>query len=227
MLFFPIWCFGYLTLTQQIQVQRILQNPDSPIEIKLKVKQVVFYHYLPWIKKECQDFCKNNMDLITYLKYNSIKGRDKTGLYEYAYLGFSKALHNFNGNCSTITRYAEPFIKHEIYKGITMETKESKYREHLQNVLIPKCDKSVRYLYKNKIQTTTNNNKFIIREINDIVKTMGQKERSIFYYRYDSITLKKIRPVKEICKIMGFSEETYRKHFNLILKTISNTRNAI
>jgi len=222
LIFFLARCFGYLNTFQQIQIQRIIQNPDSSNEIKLKVKKIVFHHYLPLVRKECQNFCKNNLDLMTYLKYNSINNRDKTGLYEYAYLGFSKALKKFNGNCSTLTRYAEPFIKHEIYKGITIETKESKYREHLQNVLIPTSDKSVRYLYKNTKKSGEINNNFIIHEINDIVETLTPIEKRIFYYRYDPITLKKIRTVKEVCVIMGFSEETYRKHFNLIKKHILN-----
>lgn len=215
---------AYLTPSQKIQIQRIIQNTETPEPIKTRVKQIIFKHYLPWVKYVSNQFCKNNPQLLSYVYYNSINKNIKRNIYKNdelyydACVGFSKALKKFNGNCSTITNYATPYIKHEIYKGITQSTKQSRYREYIEKALknLKTKQQKMHYYYYEitevKKETTHSN----IHEIQEIIKTLPPNQQQIMSLRYDVTTMKKIRTINQVCKLMGFSNETYRKQYNKI-----------
>lgn len=172
---------------------------------------------MPWIKKECQRFCSNNVDLLKYVYYNSIHktiryAYNKEDLYEDACIGFSKALQNFNGNCSTLTKYAAPYIKHEIYKGITIATMQSKIIEKQKNTSI------------NTYKKPATERDMEIQEIKEIIKGLTPMQQKIMYYRYDPETLKQVRTINQVLEMIGISHETYRKNYKKIIQTISESK---
>jgi len=206
---------GYLTPTQQQMVKNIIGNHRTPKPIREKVKHVVFLHYLPWIRKECDAFLEKNPALITFTYYNSIHKRTfrayaQDELYQDMCHGFYKVLNRFNGDCSPLTHYATPYMKQEIYKGITVSTKQRRYKYLLENgkeekrITPPSIDEGFREIY------AIVHDPLILTPI----------EREMMYYRYNLETLKKIRTIREVCEIMGFSEETYRKYHKKIVEKI-------
>ena len=216
--------FSYLTPFQQQKIQLILKNPDTPEKIKIHIKKIIFVNYLPWIKKECNNFCYDNKELMTYVYYNSINKKALTNykkeeLLLDAYIGFSKALNNFNGNFSTIRIYSKNFIKHEIYKGITKSTKQMKYKSLLEN-------SSNNYLYNQKMQLKMNEDfQNEIKSLNDIIiksNILTNKEIELLHYRYDLSTMKKLRTIRNVSNLMKISEETYRKKYKKIIFKIKD-----
>lgn len=205
---------AYFTTHQQNIIHKLFLNPKTPTDIKHKLKRVVFYNYLPWIKKQYSTFAHKNKNLIKYTYYNSIttKSINNYELLQFAFLGFAKAMQNFNGNCSNIPKYVHPFIKHELYKGITIST----YNSRIKNICINnyKKEEIVNYEDQNKLEQ--------IQQIANILN--GPKitflQKQLFYCRYEGKSLKKIRTIRSICNIMGYSEETYRKNMNEITTII-------
>jgi len=207
---------GYLTISQQKMVRNIIENSQTPQPIREKVKQLVFSHYLPWIKKECDIFREKNPALITFVYYNSIHKRTFKSyahdeLYQDMCIGFYKALNRFNGDCSTLTRYALPYMKREIYKGISVSTMQHRYKFLLENKKQGNQKKSLSTEDRLRQIYTIVNDPFIMTQI----------ERDLMYYRYNLETLKKIRTISQVCEIMGFSEETYRKYHSKIVEKIN------
>ena len=49
------------------------------------------------------------------------------------------------------------------------------------------------------------------------------EERKLMFHRYHLINLKKKATIKQVCDIMHFSEETYRKRHNKIIYKIANS----
>jgi RNA polymerase sigma factor (sigma-70 family) len=191
------------------------------------VKQIVFTHYLPWVRKEYTQFCETNEAVLGYFHFNTIgqKHRKRVDLYKSACLGFSKALKNFNGNSSTLTRYAVPYIQRELYNEITIATEQSRRREYIENRLMPVGKNRISFLhhktnYEKYIEKNIDN-----RELVDVIDNLPYQERALLNYRYDIPAMKKIRSVTEVSKLMNFSVETYRKkHRSAILTVLTSFR---
>lgn len=218
----------YLTHFQKITIQKILSNTETPIIVKQKVKRIVFFHYLPWLKKEHRNFCHNNGSLMAFLDFNSIHKKTfsydkKEELYQYMLIGFLKALKNFNGNFNTLTRYVDPFLKNEIYKGIKISTKQNKYREFMESNVDDYKRKKELQILKDSIFLQNDIKMQHIHKIlyNPVIIT--DEERKLMFHRYHLINLKKKATIKQVCDIMHFSEETYRKRHNKIIYKIANS----
>lgn len=205
---------AYFTMQQQHIIHKLFLNPKTPPSIKHKLKRVVFYNYLPWIKKQYSTFAHKNKNLLKYTYYNGIttKTNNNDELLQFAFIGFAKAMQRFNGNCSTITNYAHPFIIHELYRGVTIST----YNSRITSICINNYKKEATLNDENKNRLEQIQK--IINIINSPYITLSQKQ--LFYCRYERYTLKKIRTVRNVSFIMGFSEETYRKNMNEILDII-------
>jgi len=206
-----------LTPLQKIYIQTIIQNPNTSEFTKQQAKRIVFRYYQPWIKKQYEIFCENNRDLLTFVRYNSLHkplawSYQTDDLYQDINIGFAKSLVKFNGNCSTLTNYAKPFIMHEIYKGITISTKQMKHLD--LDLDLRRCSSDLSHEKHIKISNNLN-------AIGDILSLLSLEERELICARYDLITMKKIRTIDEICEILGFSHETYRKRYNLIVSKIN------
>ena len=214
--------FSYLTPLQKYKIEKIFKNPDTSEKTKLYIKKIIFINYLPWVNKQSNIFYDNNRALLGYVYYNSIQKKSFTfykreELLFNAYLGFSKALNNFNGNLSTITQYSKHYIKNEIYKGIKISTKHQAYINLLKN-------ESNNYLYNTKIKSEIKEDyQYKIKIIKDIIENsdiISDKERKIIYYRYDLNTMKRIRTIKNVSILMGFSTVTYRKYHKELMSKI-------
>ena len=214
---------AYFTTQQQQIIHRLFSNPKTPPDIKDKLKRVVFYNYLPWIKTQYSTFAYKNQNLLKYTHYNSIttKKINNDELLQFAFIGFAKAMQKFNGNCSTITNYAHPFIIHELYRGVTISTYNNRIKKICMNNY--KKEAIINYEHQWKLEQIQK----IITIINSPNITLSQKQ--LFYCRYERNTLKKIRTINNVSIIMGFSEETYRKNmneiFNIVRQELSNLAN--
>jgi DNA-directed RNA polymerase specialized sigma subunit len=212
---------AYLTPVQQRLIQNIIQDPRVPESAKNEVRNRVFLNYLPWIRKECNSFVETNPNLMTFIHHNSAHRKSfycyrNEELFQDMCRGFSKALVRFNGNCSTLTHYSMPYMKREIYAGITISTKQWRYKYTIENTLNVDSQRGL-------VRPESSPLKEGFREIYAIVhdpRILTPTERQLMYYRYNLETLQKIRTIPNVCEIMGFSEETYRKYHKKIVAKI-------
>jgi RNA polymerase sigma factor (sigma-70 family) len=212
---------AYLTPVQQRLIQNIIQDPRVPESAKSEVRNQVFQHYLPWIRKQCNAFVETNPKLMTFVHYNSAHKKSfycykNEELFQDMCRGFNKALQRFNGDCSTLTHYVMPYMKREIYSGITVSTKQRRYKQLIEERF---PGKNIRGFLSSKYQTIDEGFCEIYAIVHDPL-ILTPIEREIMYYRYNLETLKKIRTIREVCEIMGFSEETYRKYHKKIVEKI-------
>jgi len=216
--FFVHIATSYLTPPQTTSIQRLLKNPHLTEQMKQDLKRTIFANYIHWINKECSHFCESNPALLSYVHFNSAHKKTRMSyvneeLRQDMYVGFVKALHKFNGNLSTITHYSRHYMKGEIYKGITVATRQRRYKEFVEK----NRDSLDNKLQKHKQEKIAEINKII----NDPI-ILSLDERRLINYRYDLQTMKKLRSIRQVCEIFGFSEETYRKRYNTILSKISS-----
>lgn len=187
-----------------IQVERIkyiIKHPYTPNEIKDKTRIILAKHYYPWVKKQTQLFVKNHYEIIKNIaKPHNLEG--------YAMVEYMKAIQRYNGTAE-FSLYAKKYVEGGLFKGLTKSMPQSKYSKNMDK------------LSSTLIDNNNNNN----QHIKDAISEMDTEYRKLFYLRYDFTTLSKKLSIAEICKIMGFSEETYRKKMNTILEYIRQQGN--
>ena len=103
---------AYLTLHQKQFIKNIIQSPNVPAEIKNKTKKIIAVHYLPWTLAEYNKFVSKHYK---YLYKNQILLND---LRQYAILGMTKALVNYNSSVD-FTLYAKKYVLGSLHHGVT------------------------------------------------------------------------------------------------------------
>ena len=222
---------GFLTNPQKIYIKNIIQNPAASQEIKNKTKEVIALNYIPWAFSQYKQFLVKNR---SYLYKKHIPLND---LRQYAILGMLKALERYNGSVD-FTVYAEKFVLGTLHQGVTdliplkpiSHTMRMNKKEvptitfaHEHNWMFDKLRKSKDITGFQQILRTEDkyiSKKDEIEKINKIVKEETPYKQRMFYYRYCEDTLKEIRTVGMVSKLMSCSTETYRKKMNEILKKI-------
>ena len=192
---------AHLKPIQVEQIKRIMRHPDTPNEIKDKTRIILAKQYYPWVKKQTQIFIKNHYEIVKNIaKPHNLEG--------YAMVEYMKAIQRYNGTAE-FSLYAKKYVEGGLFKGLTKSMPQNKYSANMDKVS----------------STLSSNNDNQNQHIKDAVSEMDAEYRKLFYLRYDFATLAKKHPVAEICKIMGFSEETYRKKMNTILEYIRQQGN--
>lgn len=191
---------AYLKPIQVEQIKRIMRNPDTPDDIKDKTRVILSKQYYPWVKKQCNTFIKKHHEIIKNIaKPHNLEG--------YAMIEYMKAIQRYNGTAE-FSLYAKKYVEGGLFKGLTKSMPQNKYTKNMD-----------------KLSTTLSDNNVRSQHIKNSVNEMDDEYIDIFYLRYDYTTLAKKHSVAEICKIMGFSEETYRKKMNTILEHIRQQNN--
>ena len=207
---------SYLTSYKWKLIKSILNNDKCTDDIKHETKKIIFNNYSNLTKKITYLFINNNKKTVKNIKFNELN--------MYAMTGLVKAIDNYeyNSNYSFAT-YAIPYIKSDLYKGITDLTPLKLLPHHYR--INNKWKKNNMNLYKKSMKTINtygsddwildkyieNNklNEYI--KINDLVHDLRPELRRIFYYRYN-----KNMNIKKIAELMCFSDETIRKSLTLI-----------
>jgi RNA polymerase sigma factor (sigma-70 family) len=226
---------GYLTNQQKICIQNIIKNPASSQELKQKTKEIIALNYIPWALSQYNQFVTKNR---SYLYKKHIPLND---LRQYAVLGMIKALQRYNGSVD-FPHYAEKYVLGTLHQGVTdliplrpishsmrmnkMEVPTIIFA-HEHNWMFDKLRKHKENEYQKILRTedTYISRKDEIEKINKIVRQEPPYKQRMFYYRYCEDTLKEIRTVGLVSKLMCCSTETYRKRMNEIMEKIRERLN--
>lgn len=191
---------AYLTPSQRMLINRILQNPNTTDSIRNPVKQILANHYRPWTISQYKEFKRVR---------NISKHYYDRDLQQYAYLGLLKALNKYDGR-SPLSSYAHKYVIGEICRGI--RELENYPKIYVSNMEQSWWDKPSHDLSKYHLDNIS----IRIMKIHDVVSTFPADYIRMFYYRYDRNTLEIVRSVPVVCELMGFSHETYRTRMNEI-----------
>lgn len=230
LLSFNILSKSYLTHPQKILIQRIIQNPATPDEIKNKTKGIIAMNYIPWAFSQYNRFVVKNR---SFLHKKHVPLND---LRQYAILGIIKALNRYNGSVD-FTVYAEKYVLGSLQRGVTelIPLKPISHALRMNRKKVPSItfahentwmfDKLYKQKDKNSDKITWTEDKYIshkeeIERINNIVKQQSPYEQRLFYYRYSEDTLKEIRTIGTVCELISCSDETYRKKMNELMRKI-------
>lgn len=226
-LLWSVHIHAYLSTSNLRVIQSIIKHPDSPDQIRQKAKQILCKSYLPWAYKQSKEFTQRHRKLLLGL----VK---PTPLIQYAMMGYLKSIEKYNGS-APFHLYAKHYIRGSMYRGLTELTPLKpykhkdyyKYRQTIKNDtaynrLVPyenywTFDKLCVY-GQDSICNTENLSR--IEQVRLIVDQMDAGFRRLFYLRYDYVTLTIKMPIDNVCELMGFSNETYRKRMNVIMKYI-------
>jgi len=241
---FCIHIDAYLSIQQLKYIQNILIHPNSSPEIILQTKQILAEHYIPWALKQYNVF-----RIIHSKKLKNIKNQD---LRQYAIYGLLESIHKYNGK-TPLPRYAKKYVLGRLHQGITILT-PMKPQSHsdrmagIQKVPIQFVSYDNRWIFDISKECSQNINPNVekyskgenrisiynshtylektkeMEKIKRVVDTLDYDSRRLFYYRYDKEILQELRTTTEVSKIMGFSNETYRRKMNKILEQIRNSK---
>lgn len=196
-IYFGIFLLGsqshsFLNNIHLTYVRNILTNSKTPMEIRKRTQKILCEQYLPWLNKQVRVFYNKNVILLTSVM--------ECELHQYALNGFLEAIYRFDGNISLV-KYAEKYVHSAMIAGVAKHT----------IILKPAHDKG-------KIIDS----QFFLKEtsrlypIKNIVLMMPTKYQRVFFARYDSETLRTIKSVYRICRVLKMSDETYRKKMNVV-----------
>jgi hypothetical protein len=162
------------------------------MEIRKMTQKILCEQYLPWLNKQVRVFYNKNVILLTSVM--------ECELHQYALNGFLEAIYRFDGNISLV-KYADKYVHSAMIAGVAKHT----------IILKPAHDKC-------KIVDS----QFFLKEtsrlypIKNIVLMMPTKYQRVFFARYDAETLRTIKSVYRICRMLKMSDETYRKKMNVV-----------
>lgn len=212
---------SYLSISQQQMIQNLIQTPQLTTKMRNKINNILFCHYDEWCYSKMYQFKKTHKYKCRHISTDE--------LYLYARIGLINAIKNYKGY-SGFSNYAEIYINGELYRGM------SELHPLTSVSLQDRKNKSQAIKNKDKLYTYfIGENEWILDDLhykdneynaNIILKRQiledefreywhkinqldGFQKRAIQYkFNYYFV---KIRTNKEVCSLMGCSEETIRK----------------
>jgi len=196
-------------------IKTILQNKQTPEYMAFESRKILAKHYIPFAFKEFRNFTVRNKKYIENVSLHDLR--------QYALLGLCRASTTYDGRTS-FANYSKKFILGFLHQGVTVleplspRTKEERLSGKKLPVIIwetnvvdwhPDLRKSSTNIYSNEIEY-----------IKNVINKQTPFEKQMFYYRYSSETLKKIRKISEVSQLLSISDETFRKKMNTLLKKI-------
>jgi RNA polymerase sigma factor (sigma-70 family) len=216
----------YLSSNQMNLITHLIRQPDIETYQREKIKKILYLSFEKYaIKKAC--------DFKTFHKYKC-QDINKEDLIMHSKMGLFKSIQKYNGN-SSFLRFADVYIHHELYKGVT---------NHFSLSMVPKSIriKSKRNLTENQKQEYKNalHVKWVsysnywefdtLREEHEnILDAIHHKQEYIFLWekinKLDAFSkrvmhlmytfdLKKKKTNKQVSELMCCSEENIRLHLN-------------
>ena len=226
LLFISLSYAKVLTKTQLKLITKILNNPNSPVEIREKTNAILVHYHDKWLHKQVHDFAKKN-------KFSSEFRKE---LYESAKIGLFKSLRKYNASMP-LHKYAEKFIFYEFTVSITKQKPLgylSHYYRYIKKVNITEpifVGNDNEFLYNEISEKRKDKRLFSLdkhgnvyeineerRKIHSLIEKLSPKEKRMFYYRYHNETLDVIRSIAHVCELCGIHYETYRPKMRKIMK---------
>lgn len=207
-----------ITPQQQQYIKTILQNKSTPDYMRDRVKTIIHQHYFHWVRSV---YMEVDPKIFIASKINTVRTKRSNEIYQYALLGYVKALSRYNG-IVPFHSYAEKYIKGEMMRGLKETSlvttySRTKYIKTDNPLIISMKD------YVDKGWKGENERQDESKSIQDTISQVATpEEKRLFYYRYDVATRKKIKSIKEVCTYMCFSDETYRKRMNKLKTKITS-----
>jgi len=202
---------AYLTSSQWFKINKLL-NGNTPIEIKNKLKYIIFNKYKNKTISDALLFKKKYLYSFKDIKNDEIK--------LYAYTGLLKAINMYKSNISygysNFYNFSQIYIKSELYKCIA---------DRDCNIL-PYYYRKKNIKNKYKIQFLGNDewiiDKYNPKQINyinidhvfKIINTLDPSIKRTFYLKYNN-NLDSIRSVKQVSELMCWSPEITRQKLKL------------
>jgi len=221
----------YLTQIQKDRINYIIQHPNTPIEVRKKINNILFTYYKKWAITQAFQFKQLHKHKCRNIALNECALFALAGLY--------KSILKFDGK-HAFTVYAYLHIKGELYKGMTEQQpinilpKSYLRKKHLleeskkiHNVYMKpiyvgfddyKLDKNVQSSNKNVLLESIETKERIIKTWEKINR-LPSFQRRIFHYKY-SHDFDKVRTNKDVAELMECSEEWIRKNIVKSIDTI-------
>jgi hypothetical protein len=215
-----------------------LTNPETPHHIRIKTQKIVAKKYYYWTLKQISIFRKESWK---YKKnVNQIMEKE---MIQYAMTGLMKSVCRYNGT-GYFHKFAEKYVRGELLWGITerlplqtMKHGQLFSKNSSRNMIRPvsfvsaeedwkydkwqkKGEQEVLEYYVSNHSKQRIEKSVLIQKIVTIIESVLPEEKRMFFYRYDKTTLEPIRTVYYVCKLMSFSDETYRKKMNVLNRYI-------
>lgn len=222
---------SYLTQIQKDRINYIIQHPNTPIEVRKKINNILFTYYKKWAIVKAIRFKQLHKHKCRNIQYNECIMLALTGLY--------KSIQKYDGKHAFIV-YSYLHIKGELYKGMTEQQpinllpknylrkkhllEESKKIHNLYTKPIYlgfddyKLDKNVQSPNKNILLETVETKERLIK-IWEKINQLPAFQRRIFHYKY-SHDFNRIRSNKHVAELMVCSEECVRKNIIKSIDTI-------
>jgi len=199
-----------LTNTEWCSINKILKNKNigfSNSIIQENTRNVIYNEYERWAIKQSHVF----------KQYHTYLCRDINGdeLAIYGCIGLKKAVTNYDPNkCGLFTRYANFYLKHELYKGVRKLKPINLIKT--EDFILEKMYSETESTYEVDLLNDYNEKWLELRDkLNDF-------EYRCLYYKY-SFNFNKQMTNTRIAELMCCSEESIRKVMTLdIIKKIEN-----
>jgi len=105
-----IFKHNYLNKNQFDILKKYIVSPDTNLNIKNQIKNILYKNYDDWSYYKAFKFKK--------FHYNKCKHISVSELYLYSNKGLINAIQNYNGK-SNFSKYANIYVNGELYKGLT------------------------------------------------------------------------------------------------------------
>ena len=189
-----------LTRSQQTHIRHLLSNPETPVLIRLKTKNIVFDKYRSWAHYECRTILN---------KHGCRHAPDE--LFEYASLGLLNAIHRYNWTRPTsFTQYAKKYVLGSVYRGMNVL-----YRTRNQMMFVDNTASWIFDKYGAKSVTDVSRQPSASSQTFswiDLVNSLTADERQLFLYVYGHLLDgSDKRSVNHICQLMAYgNKESFR-----------------
>jgi len=212
-LLFIIFCItvpvtvAMLTTYQQRLVRRILSNPETPHDIRVKTQHIVFQKYHIWSHNICAHIFK---------RYRCRQMR--FDFQQSASAGLLLAIQKYDWSKPTsFPKYAQKYVLGSVYEAMD-HTYTTQNHISFMEADYPWIFSQA----SNQIQKNANLEKAVDKE--DILGLLDPEEKRLFEYVYGHLfNQDNKKSVAEICELMAFGgRETLRLKKNTMLKKIRN-----
>lgn len=209
-----------LTNQQWLSIQKILKHPESPLWMKEKIRQLLFYKYERLAIFKAKEF----------KKFHFYKCRDLSidELSLYSKMGLFKAIQNYQSGYD-FYRYVNIYIQGELYKGLTdlfpicAIAKKDRIRKKV-GLTLSKEERRMLWMKRNLYKKLLNT-KFIGKEDWLFDKNNGCNEKSNLQNRIHKEEYEeKWRLLQESSKITPFQKRVFRLTFDFYLNKDRSNR---
>jgi len=212
-----------LTPNQWTSIRHILQHPESSLNLKQKVKTILYKKYESWAKTQAYIFKKKHRYLCNHIQANELE--------IYALQGLHKAIENYNPMYS-FQSFLALYLRGYLFKGTTilqpmttipkykrLYKKWSMYRKQNRKKITPILLTPEDHWQFEKRQPEEYNTLMIDSiskkyDVEDIWRKLdmlpSSRDKLIFNYKYQENN-NPPRSNKEVADLMCLSEETIRQ----------------